>query len=199
LKVNKDLKKKPVAKAAPKDAKAATKKAAKPAAKAAQPKTAKVAKTGAKAAAKPKAAKVEAAKKALKIAKTIKKGNSQRTARKVHYSVHFHRPKTLKLQRNPKYPRTSIPKRNKLDQYRVLKYPLTTETAMKKIEDDNTLVFVVDQSANKNHIRESFKKMYEIRADRINTLIRPDGEKKAFIRLPTDVEAMDVAAKIGIM
>jgi len=41
--------------------------------------------------------------------------------------------------------------------------------------------------------------MYEIKADKINTLIRPDGEKKAFIKLPKDVEAMDVAAKIGIM
>jgi hypothetical protein len=27
---------------------------------------------------------------------------------------------------------------NKLDQYQILKYPLTTESAMKKIEDNNT-------------------------------------------------------------
>ena len=26
----------------------------------------------------------------------------------------------------------------------VIKYPLTTESAMKKIEDNNTLVFIVD-------------------------------------------------------
>lgn len=31
----------------------------------------------------------------------------------------------------------------KLDQYAVLKCPLTTESAMKKIEDNNTLVFLV--------------------------------------------------------
>jgi large subunit ribosomal protein L23Ae len=195
LKVNKAVKK-PAAKA---PAKAAAKAAPKAAPKAA--KVAKVAKASKAApkAAQNKAAKADAVKKALKVAKTIKKGNTQHTSRKVHYSVHFHRPKTLKLQRTPKYPRTSIPKRNKMDQYRVLKYPLTTETAMKKIEDDNTLVFIVDQSANKYHIKDSFKKMYEIQAESINTLIRPDGEKKAFIKLPKDVEAMDVAAKIGIM
>jgi len=86
-----------------------------------------------------------------------------------------------------------------MDQYRVLQYPLTTESAMKKIEDDNTLVFIVDQSSNKHHIKDAFKKMYEINALRINTLIRPDGLKKAFIRLPANVEAMDVASKIGIV
>jgi large subunit ribosomal protein L23Ae len=40
------------------------------------------------------------------------------------------------------YPRLSAPSRNKLDHYEVLKYPLTTESAMKKIEDNNTLVFL---------------------------------------------------------
>jgi large subunit ribosomal protein L23Ae len=36
-----------------------------------------------------------------------------------------------------------------MDSYAVLKYPLTTESAMKKIEDHNTLVFIVDKRANK--------------------------------------------------
>jgi large subunit ribosomal protein L23Ae len=31
----------------------------------------------------------------------------------------------------------------KLDQYAIIKCPLTTESAMKKIEDNNTLVFLV--------------------------------------------------------
>lgn len=38
----------------------------------------------------------------------------------------------------------SAPGLNKLDQYAILKYPLTTESAMKKIEETNTLVFIVD-------------------------------------------------------
>ncbi len=38
----------------------------------------------------------------------------------------------------------STPSVQKLDQYAILKYPLTTESAMKKIEDNNTLVFIVD-------------------------------------------------------
>ena len=84
----------------------------------------------------------------------------------------FHRPKTLKKARDPKYPRISTPGRNKLDQYQILKYPLTTESAMKKIEDNNTLVFIVDLKADKKKIKAAVKKMYDIQAKKVNTLIR---------------------------
>merc|ERR1719376_465397 len=47
-----------------------------------------------------------------------------------------------------KYPRKSVAKRCKLDSYAIVRNPLTTESAMKKIEDNNTLVFIVDIKAN---------------------------------------------------
>jgi large subunit ribosomal protein L23Ae len=94
--------------------------------------------------------------KALAVQKNIQKGKRKRV-RKVHTSVHFHRPKTLSLPRDPKYPRKSTPAMNKMDQFRILKYPLTTESAMKKIEDNNTLVFIVDIDANKHQIKEAVK------------------------------------------
>lgn len=36
-------------------------------------------------------------------------------------------------------------------------------------------------------------------ADKVNTLIRPDGQKKAYVRLTADYDALDVANKIGII
>lgn len=81
----------------------------------------------------------------------------------------------------------------------ILKFPLTTESAMKKIEDNNTLVFIVDARATKKQIRDAVKRMYDIVADKINTLIRPDGAKKAYVRLAADYDALDVANKIGII
>lgn len=54
----------------------------------------------------------------------------------------------------------------------VLKYPLTTESAMKKIEDNNTLVFIVDIRADKRKIKDAVKKMYDIQTRKVNTLIR---------------------------
>ena len=111
----------------------------------------------------------------------------------------FHRPKTLKLARAPKYVRKSVPSVNKLDQFAVIKYPLNTESAMRKIEDQNTLVFLCDVRANKYHIRDAIKKMYEVKCEKINTLIRPDGLKKAFVRLSRDVDASEIASKIGLL
>ena len=54
----------------------------------------------------------------------------------------------------------------------MLKCPLTTESAMKKIEDNNTLVFLVDVKASKKQIRNAVQQMYDIQTKKINTLIR---------------------------
>ena len=49
---------------------------------------------------------------ALKVAKAVKSGASaiKKKAKKIRTSVTFHRPKTLKKDRNPKYPRIRAPK-----------------------------------------------------------------------------------------
>merc|ERR1712080_139223 len=109
------------------------------------------------------------------------------------------RPRTWELQRNPKYKRKSTPGRNKMDKFRIIKYPLCTESAMKQIEDNNTLTFIVDINADKGHIKAAVKKMYSINLVKVNTLIRPDGLKKAYVRLTSDQEAIEVANKIGII
>lgn len=43
---------------------------------------------------------------------------------------------------------------------------------MKKIEENNTLVFICDIRANKAQIKEALKKLYDIDTVKINTLIR---------------------------
>jgi len=110
--------------------------------------------------------------KAKKAAKALAQGTKAKKTTKIHYKTKFHRPKTLRLLRNPKYSRRSVPRENKLDQYQILKYPLTTESAMKKIEENNTLVFIVDTRANKRQITEAVRRMYEIKTAKVNTLIR---------------------------
>merc|ERR1711959_1129 len=139
------------------------------------------------------------AQKAAKVAKTITKGASK-TNKKIRTNIKFHLPKTLKLDRNPKYTRKYRPRSNPLDRYQILKYPLTTESAMKKIEENNTLVFIVDVRASKLQIKEAIKRMYEpIDVSKINTLVRPEGQKKAYVHLTPDFDALDVANKIGII
>merc|ERR1711955_57436 len=181
--------KKPAAKGA---AKPAAKAAAKPAAKAAATK-------GLKKVAAVKVTKGKSVHKALSAQRKVIKGINGTRTRKIRTSVQFRRPKTFRPPRNPKYPRQSAPTRSKMDAYNIIKHPLTTESAMKKIEDNNTLVFIVHTRCNKHQIRTSVKKLYDIDVAKVNTLNRPDGQKKAYVRLAPDYDALDVANKIGII
>jgi large subunit ribosomal protein L23Ae len=111
-------------------------------------------------------------KKAADAKKAALKGTHSKVHKKIRTSVTFHRPKTLRLPRNPKYPRKSIPHAPRLDQYKIIVHPLNTESAMKKIEENNTLVFIVDIKANKRQIKDAVKKLYDVDAVKVNTLIR---------------------------
>mmetsp|Transcript_60465 Transcript_60465/g.125406 ORF Transcript_60465/g.125406 Transcript_60465/m.125406 type:complete len:169 (+) Transcript_60465:2-508(+) len=138
-------------------------------------------------------------KKAEKAAKAVK-GTVSTKAKKIRTKVRFYRPKTLIKARDPKYPRRSVESRgDKLDKYRIIQCPVTTESAMKKIEEINTLVFLVDLKATKPKIKEAVKQLYDVKCAKVNTLIRPDGKKKAYVRLTQDYDALDVANRIGII
>merc|ERR1712181_4262 len=142
---------------------------------------------------------VAAVQKARKVQKKVVKGVHGTRVKKVRTSVKFYRPQTFRPARAPKYPRKSTPSRNRMDAYNIIKHPLTTESAMKKIEDNNTLVFICDIKANKHQIKSAVKKLYDINVSKVNTLVRPTGDKKAYVRLAPDYDALDVANKIGII
>merc|ERR1712087_235307 len=74
--------------------------------------------------------------KAAAVAKTLKKGISKKGTR-IHTRVHFYKPKTFKAPRKPKYVSKSTPRKSGLDKHAIIKYPLTTESSMKLIEDSN--------------------------------------------------------------
>lgn len=82
--------------------------------------------------------------------------------------------------------------------YQVIISPISTEAVFDQIEDDNKLVFFVHRKANKHVIRAAFKELFEIEPLRVNTLITPTGKKKAFIKLPKDVIALDIATDFGM-
>ncbi|CAD7673135.1 unnamed protein product [Nyctereutes procyonoides] len=127
----------------------------------------------------------EAKAKALKAKKAVLKGvHSHKKKRRSARHLHSKDPRPCVSEGSP----------NILE-----RFPLTTESAMKKIEDNNTLVFIVDVKANKHQIKQAVKKLYDIDVAKVNTLIRPDGEKKAYVRLAPDYDALDVANKIGII
>jgi large subunit ribosomal protein L23 len=86
-----------------------------------------------------------------------------------------------------------------MDPFKILRYPHTTEKSISLIEKENKIVFIVDRKATKQQIKEAFEKLFEVKVEKVNTLITPKGEKKAFIKLKPEFKARDVAAKLGIV
>ena len=80
----------------------------------------------------------------------------------------------------------------------VLRYPLTTEKAVKLIEAENKVMFVVDLKAQKKAIAKEFEELFKVKIDKINVVIK--GNKKvAIIKLRKEHPALDVATKLKII
>ena len=86
-----------------------------------------------------------------------------------------------------------------MDPQQVILYPLMTEAASLMVEQENKLVFIVDLKAGKYDIRRAVEELYEVEVGKVNVLITPNGEKKAFVKLRPEHKAVDVAIKLGIL
>ena len=76
--------------------------------------------------------------------------------------------------------------------------PVVTEASLKAVDEENKLIFYVIRTANKNTIKWAVESLYEIVVEKVNTLIMPDGKKKALVRLAPEYSAAEVATNLGI-
>jgi large subunit ribosomal protein L23 len=76
---------------------------------------------------------------------------------------------------------------------------LMTESASLMVEKDNKLIFVVNLKAGKSDVKKAVEELYEVEVEKVNLLITPQGEKKAFVKLTPEYRASDVAIKLGIL
>ncbi len=82
--------------------------------------------------------------------------------------------------------------------YKIIKKPLITEKTFDLIEKENKLVFMVNRKANKSQIKRAVERIHNVKVIKVNTMITPQGEKKAFIKLHPDYSAQDIAIDLGI-
>ena len=119
--------------------------------------------------------------------------------RKAYTRPQFRRPHTYRAPQTAKPSQNTKTLKDSWDEFRIIRKPLATDVAMKKIEDNNTLTFLVDPLANKTQIKAAVKALYQVKVAKVNTLIRPQGDKKAYVRLAPAHDALDVASKIGVL
>lgn len=81
----------------------------------------------------------------------------------------------------------------------IIKYPLSTEKSVRLMEKENKLIFIVDKKAKKQDIKKALESEFKIKIVKINTLITPQGIKKAYVKLSRDTKAIDIATQLGLM
>ncbi|AJF62535.1 MAG: 50S ribosomal protein L23P [archaeon GW2011_AR20] len=81
----------------------------------------------------------------------------------------------------------------------IIKYPISTEKAVRLMELDNKLTFIVERKATKNDIKKEIEKMFNVKVTKVNTLITSLGMKKAYIKLSKETPAIDIATRLGLM
>ncbi len=85
-----------------------------------------------------------------------------------------------------------------MDPYKVIVKPVVTEKAVAMIENENKLTFIVDKRATKGDIKRAVEEMFNVKVEKVNTLITMRGEKKAYVKLKPEYSASEVAARIGL-
>ena len=86
-----------------------------------------------------------------------------------------------------------------MDPYEVIRYPVMTEVTSRILETENKLVFIVNVSATKVDIKKAVEQLYEVGVEKVNIMITPKAQKKAFVKLHPEYKAVDVAIKLGIL
>lgn len=81
----------------------------------------------------------------------------------------------------------------------VLKYPLSTEKAIRMIESDNVITFITDIRASRSKIKHEIEKRFNVKIKKISVAITPKGKKKAYVKLEDDFPAIDIATRLGLM
>jgi len=82
---------------------------------------------------------------------------------------------------------------------KVIIRPVHSEKALTLIDKNNTLVFIVDRTANKTLIKEAVERLFNVKVVKVNTVITPRGEKKAYVKLASEYKASDVATQLGLL
>ncbi|MBL7100868.1 MAG: 50S ribosomal protein L23 [Nanoarchaeota archaeon] len=85
------------------------------------------------------------------------------------------------------------------DPYAIVKHPLATEKAVRLMESENKLIFIVDRKSTKPEIKKAVEELFKVKVEKVNTLIDIKGRKKAYLRLSPETPAIDIATQMGMM
>lgn len=83
--------------------------------------------------------------------------------------------------------------------FSIIVKPLQTEKALSLIDRENTLVFIVKRDASKHDVKKAVEAIFDVKVEKVRTLITSRGEKKAYVKLAPEYRASDIATKLGLI
>lgn len=81
----------------------------------------------------------------------------------------------------------------------IIKKVISNEKSVRMMETENKLVFLVDKKSKKDEIKKQLEELFKVKIEKINTMVSPKGEKKAYVKFNQDTLAIDIATQLGIM
>ncbi len=81
----------------------------------------------------------------------------------------------------------------------ILKHPLVTEKAVRLMNSENKILFVVDMKSKKDEIKKAVERNFDIKVDKVTTFLSNKGEKKAYVKLNKNYQAIDLMTKLGLI
>jgi len=81
----------------------------------------------------------------------------------------------------------------------IIKRFVITEKALRLAERENKITIIVERTATKKQIADEVQRLYNVKVEKVNTLITPQGEKKAYVKLAEGYSAMDLLTKLGVL
>lgn len=74
-----------------------------------------------------------------------------------------------------------------------------TEKSLRLAERENKLTLIVDRGMTKKEIAELMRRNYGVKVVKVNTLITPTGEKKAYVKLAPENNAFELLSRLGLI
>uniref|UniRef100_A0A7J3M2N5 Large ribosomal subunit protein uL23 n=1 Tax=Archaeoglobus fulgidus TaxID=2234 RepID=A0A7J3M2N5_ARCFL len=79
----------------------------------------------------------------------------------------------------------------------MIQHFVLTEKAMMELKK-NVITAVVNLKARKNDIKKEFERLFNVEVEKVNVLVTPRGEKKAYIKLKSNYNAEELLSKLGV-
>ena len=83
--------------------------------------------------------------------------------------------------------------------YQIIRFPLSTEKAIRQIEFNNKLSFAIHPRATKRDVKRAVEELFKVKVIKVNIQNSFTGQKKASVKLSADSLAADISADLGLI